>query len=70
MLLTKRLLQKILKDLKNEYPVEALIFVIIMGSSNSRKSWGFFIKTLLGNANQTVSVMPDNVVCCYSCWQS
>lgn len=41
--------------------------VILAGPSNCGKS--YFIKNLLDHADKMLSVMPENVVWCYSCWQ-
>lgn len=40
---------------------------ILAGPSNSGKS--FFVKKMLEHAGRVLTVMPNNIVWCYSCWQ-
>ncbi|DAC80300.1 TPA_asm: FtsK [Terrapene box turtle adintovirus] len=50
-------------DTRWKHPFSA----ILAGPSNCGKS--YFIKNVLDNAKHTLSVMPENIVWCYSCWQ-
>lgn len=40
---------------------------IVCGPSNSGKS--YFIKMLLENCKDVMSLVPENIVWCYTCWQ-
>ena len=50
-------------DTRWQHPFSA----ILAGPSNCGKS--FFIKNMLDNAHNVFSVMPENIVWCYGCWQ-
>lgn len=50
-------------DTRWQHPFSA----ILAGPSNCGKS--YFIKQVLQNAELVLSVMPENIVWCYSCWQ-
>lgn len=50
-------------DTRWQHPFSA----ILAGPSNCGKS--YFIKNLLDNAHSLLSLMPENIVWCYSCWQ-